>query len=106
MKLKIFTAAMILALSACAHPALAEETPRFAEGEAIVVMRGGSHAPAAASASFSSTATRRSYLASSRAIMAPITPAPITATSNINSPLLKLFASVRKIFCQNLLFDK
>lgn len=49
MKLKIFTAAMILALSACAHPALAEETPRFVEGEAIVVMR-GSHAPAAASA--------------------------------------------------------
>lgn len=49
MKLKIFTAAMILALSACAHPALAEETPRFAEGEAIVVMR-GSNAPAAASA--------------------------------------------------------
>ena len=49
MKLKIFTAAMILALSACAHPALAEETPRYAEGEAIVVMR-GSHAPAAASA--------------------------------------------------------
>ena len=49
MKLKIFTAAMILALSACAHPALAEETSRYAEGEAIVVMR-GSHAPAAASA--------------------------------------------------------
>ena len=50
MKLKIFTAAMILALSACAHPALAEETPRFVEGEAIVVMRGESGAPAAASA--------------------------------------------------------
>lgn len=49
MKLKIFTAAMILALSACAHPVIAEETPRYAEGEAIVVMR-GSHAPAAASA--------------------------------------------------------
>lgn len=50
MKLKIFTAAMILALSACAHPALAEDMPRYAEGEAIVVMRGGSNAPAAASA--------------------------------------------------------
>ena len=49
MKLKILTAAMILALSACAHPALAEDTPRYTEGEAIVVMR-GSHAPAAASA--------------------------------------------------------
>ena len=49
MKLKFFTAAIILALSACAHPALAEETPRFVEGEAIVVMR-GSNAPAAASA--------------------------------------------------------
>lgn len=49
MKLKIFTAAIILALSACAHPAIAEDMPRYVEGEAIVVMR-GSHAPAAASA--------------------------------------------------------
>ena len=50
MKLKIFIAALALALSFFALPARAEETPRYVEGEAIVVMRGGSSVPAAASA--------------------------------------------------------
>lgn len=50
MKLKIFIAALALALSSFALPARAEETPRYVEGEAIVVMRGGSSVPAAARA--------------------------------------------------------
>ena len=50
MKLKIFIAALVLALSSFALPARAEETPRYVEGEAIVVMRGGSSVPAAARA--------------------------------------------------------
>ena len=50
MRLKIFIAALAVALSAFILPANAEEIPRYAEGEAIVVMRGGSSVPAAASA--------------------------------------------------------
>lgn len=50
MRLKNFIAALTIALSAFIFPANAEETPRYAEGEAIVVMRGGSSVPAAASA--------------------------------------------------------
>ncbi len=50
MKLKIFIAALTFALSSFALPARAEETPRYVEGEAIVVMRGGSSVPAAARA--------------------------------------------------------
>ena len=50
MRLKNFIAALAVALSAFILPANAEEIPRYAEGEAIVVMRGGSSVPAAASA--------------------------------------------------------
>lgn len=49
MKLKILLAVLALALAQLVPAASAEEAPRYAEGEAIVVMR-GSHAPAAASA--------------------------------------------------------
>ena len=50
MKLKIFIAALTLALSAFALSARAEETPRYVEGEAIVVMRGGAQPRATKSA--------------------------------------------------------
>ena len=50
MKLKILLAVLALALAQLIPAASAEEAPRYAEGEAIVVMRGESGAPAAASA--------------------------------------------------------
>ena len=50
MKLKILLAVLALALAQLVPAASAEEAPRYAEGEAIVVMRGESGAPAAASA--------------------------------------------------------
>lgn len=50
MKLKILLAVLALALAQLVPAASAEEAPRYAEGEAIVVMRGGSGASAAASA--------------------------------------------------------
>ena len=49
MKLKILLAVLALALAQLVPAASAEEAPRYAEGEAIVVMRGESGAPAAAS---------------------------------------------------------
>ena len=50
MKLKILLAVLALALAQLVPAASAEEAPRYAEGEAIVVMRGESGASAAASA--------------------------------------------------------
>lgn len=50
MKLKILLAVLAIALAQPVPAASAEEAPRYAEGEAIVVMRGGSGAPAAAPA--------------------------------------------------------
>lgn len=50
MKLKILLAVLALALAQLVPAASAEEAPRYAEGEAIVVMRGGFGASAAASA--------------------------------------------------------
>lgn len=50
MKLKILLTVLALALAQLVPAASAEEAPRYAEGEAIVVMRGESGASAAASA--------------------------------------------------------
>lgn len=48
MKPKIFLAVLVLALTAAAPAARAQESPRFAEGEAIVVMRGAAQTNAGA----------------------------------------------------------
>ena len=71
MKLKILLAVLALALAQLVPAASAEEAPRYAEGEATVVMRGESGASAAASAK---NAAGRSLGPSAGPVIQSITP--------------------------------